>query len=269
MRNVGDVHAHLPDAVAHLAHREGVVEVLGVGRVHREGRRVAEVAARGDLLGCDPGVDRGGGLLDLGFEAVGQFVFGQDGVHLRIVVAGQSQPLDQLAHGALASGLPVGDADDDLLAVADVGVVALREVDVHRHAARVGPYEDLVGADLGDAHIGLAVALDDAGDLALHTSVPSAVDDGNLDTVAVEGVGRVALIDEYILLEPLDADEDRARGGHVGDAFVMGQMLPRKAVLFTGALLDDALLEELSENLECLAATLLRGTARDRGELLE
>ena len=77
--SVGDVHADLPHAVAHPAHRQRVVEVLGVGRVHGEGHRVAEVAPRGDLPGRDPGVDGPGGPLDLLLEAVGEFVFGQNG----------------------------------------------------------------------------------------------------------------------------------------------------------------------------------------------
>ena len=124
MGDVGDVYADLPDAVLDLAHRECVVEILGVGGVDGEGRHLAEVAAPGDFAGRDVPVDGCGGLLDLGFEAVGEVVFGQDGVHLGIVVPGDSEAFDELPDGAFASGLPVDDAHDDLLAVAHVGIGA-------------------------------------------------------------------------------------------------------------------------------------------------
>ena len=267
--HVGDVHADLPHAVLDFTHRQRVVEVLGVGRVHREGHDLPEVAPFGDLLARHPGVDGFGGLFDLRFEAVGQFVFREDGVHLRVVVSGHAQPLDQLAFGALAPGLPIDDADHDLLAVPDVGPGALREVDVHRHAARVGPHEDLVRADLRHAHIGLAVAFDDAGDLALHLSVAAAVHRHDLHAVAVQGVGRIALVDENVGFHPLDLHVDRTRGGHVGHALVVGQVLLGEAVFFAGALLDDPLFEEAVEDFERFAAALLRGASRRRSEVFQ
>ena len=269
VRDIGDVHADLPDAVAYLAHREGVVEVLGVGRVDGEGHDLAEVAAGGDLAGRDAAVNGFGRLLDLRVEAVGEFVFGQDGVHLRVVVAGDAEPFDQFAHGALASGYPVDDAYDDLFAVVYVGVVAFREVDVYGHAARVGAYENLVGAHLGDAHIGLAVAFEDAGDLSFELPVAAAVQDRDLHAVAIKGVARVAWVDEDIVLEPLDAHVDGSRLCHVGYPFVMGPVLLREPVFLARALLDDPFIEEPSENLERLAPTLFRGAARDRGEVFQ
>ena len=81
MGHVGDVHAHFPDAVLYFAHRQRVVEVLGVRGIDREGRDTPEVAPLGDLFGRDAGVDGLGGLLDFGFEAVGKLVFRQDRVH--------------------------------------------------------------------------------------------------------------------------------------------------------------------------------------------
>ena len=267
--HVGDVHADLPHPVARLAHRQGVVEVLGVGRVDGESHRVAEVAAAGDLLLGDAAVDRGRGLLDPGFEAVGQVVLGQYGVHLRVVVARQTQSVDQLARGALAAGCPVDDAHDDLLAVAHVGVGALREIDVHGHAARVGAHEDLVGPHLRHAHIGLAVALQDRDDLALGLAAAAALDDDRLHAVAVERRRGVALVDVDVLLHALDPHVDGAALRHVGDALVAGQVAGREAVFFPRALLDDPLVEEAAEDLERLVAPLLRGAARGRGELLE
>ena len=167
VRHVGDVHADFPHPVADAAHRQRVVEVLGVGRVDGESGRRAEVAPGGDFLFGDAAVDGLGGVFDLRLEAVGEFVFGENGVHLGVVLPGHAQHFDQLAHGALAAGLPVDDAHDDFFALAHAGVFALGEVDVHRHLARIGPHEYLVGAHLGHADVGFAAALDDAGDFAL------------------------------------------------------------------------------------------------------
>ena len=169
-------------------------------------------------------------------------------MHLRVVVARHAEPFDQLAHGAFAAFGPVGDADHDLFAVPDVGIGALREINVHRHAARVGPYENLVRPDFGHAHVGLAVAFDDACDLALHLPVAAAVHDDHLHAVAVQGVGRVALVDEDVALLPFDLHVDRTRGGHVGHALVVGQVGLHQTVFFARALLDDSLFEEASED---------------------
>ena len=248
MGHVGDMHAHFPDAVLYFAHRQRVVEVLGVRGVDREGRDTPEVAPLGDLFGRDAGVDGLGGLLDFGFEAVGKLVFRQDRVHLRVVVARHAQPLDQFAHGAFAAREPVGDAHHDLLAVAHVGIGALREINVHRHAARVGPYENLVRPDFGHAHVGLAVAFDDPRDLALQLSVAAAVHHHDLDAVAVQGVRGIALVDEDVALLPFDLHIDRTRGGHVGHALVVGQVGLHQTVFFACALLDDSLFEEASED---------------------
>ena len=126
-----------------------------------------------------------------------------------------------------------------------------------------------MGPHLRNADIGLAAPLDDARHLALHLAVARLVEDGHLHAVAVQGVGRMALVDEDILLEPLDADVERAARGHVGDAFVVGQVGVRQAVLAARALLDDALVEEPLEDVERLAAPLLRGASRDRSQVLE
>ena len=269
VRHVGDMHADLPDAVPDPAHRKRVVEVLGVGRVHREGRYLPEVAACGDLLGGDAAVDGLCGLLYFGVEAVGQLVFGQNGVHLRVVVARHAEPFDQLAHGAFAAFGPVGDADHDLFAVLHVGVLLFREVDVHRHAARVGPHEDLVRAHLGHADVGFAAAFDDARDFAFEFPVAAAVDGHHLHAVAVQGVGRVALIDENIVLLALDPHVYRTARRHVGDAFEVGQVLVREPVFLAGALLDDAFVVQASQYLERFAASLFRRAARSRREVFE
>ena len=50
MAHVGDMHAHLPEAVLQLLDGQRVVEVLGVLRVDGARERVAEVLALGIVL---------------------------------------------------------------------------------------------------------------------------------------------------------------------------------------------------------------------------
>ena len=126
-----------------------------------------------------------------------------------------------------------------------------------------------MGPDFGDADIGFAAPFEDARDLALELSVAAAVDDGHLDAVSVERVARIAGVDEDLLFEPFDRDVDGARLGHAGNSFVEGAVLLREAVLFARALLDDPFVEEPAEDLEGLAAALLRGAARYRCEVFQ
>lgn len=129
------MYAHLPYAVFDLADREGVVEVLGIRRVDGEGRYLAEVAPGGVIGFGDRRRNGLGRIFDLLLEMVGQAVFGQDGVHLGIVLSGAAQYLDQLSGGAFGTQRPVRDADHDFVAVLYVRVVPLGEIDVHRHGA--------------------------------------------------------------------------------------------------------------------------------------
>ena len=84
-------------AVVQLAERQGVVEVLGVGRVDGEGEDLAEVlAACAVLVGDDVG-DEVGGVLHLFLELVGEAELRQDGVHFGIVLAGHAQDVHNVA----------------------------------------------------------------------------------------------------------------------------------------------------------------------------
>ena len=269
VRNVGDVDADLPDAVSQPAHRQGVVEVLRIRRVHREGRDGAEVAPFGVVPLRDAAVDRGGGLLHFGLEAVGKVVFGQYRVHLRVVLARRAEDFDQLARRAFAARSPIRDAYGDLLAVLHVGVLPLGEVDVHRHLARVAPHEDLMLAHLGHAHIGSAAAFDDADDLPFGRAAPSRAGDDHLHRVAVEGVDRIALVDEDVLLQLRHPHVDRSARSHVGRARVAGKVPRREAELLAPRRFGDPLREQFFDDPARFAAPLLGGAARGRGEVLE
>ena len=136
------MYADLPYAVARLADRQRVVEVLGIGRVDRECGHAAEVAARGALLVrylAAHGLGRRRYLL---VETVRQIVLGQNGVHLSVVIARRTQYIDDLALGQARALVPRYDAHGHLVAVAHVGIELLGEVYVDGDALRVGRDED-------------------------------------------------------------------------------------------------------------------------------
>ena len=269
VRHVGDVHAHLPHSVAEAADRERVVEILRIGRIDREGGHGAEVAAPGELLGVDAAVDGLRSPLHGLLETVGQVVLGQYGVHLGVVVARGAQHLHQFARGVLAAGSPIRDADHHLVAVLHVGTVAARHEDVARHAARVAAHEHGVRRHLGHAHEALAAAPHDAHDLAFVGAAAARAGEHHLHGVAVEGVERVARIDEHVLFAPLDADEDRTGRYGLRRARHAGQVAGREAVLLAPAGFEHPFGHEGLHGLARGAASLLRGAARGRCQVLE
>ena len=96
-RNIGNVHTHFKIPVRKFLIGEGVVKVFRVGGVDGEGEGVPKVAAVLDI-GSRNGVRNGiGGVFHLFFESIGEAVFGQDGVHLGVVVAGGAEHIGQIA----------------------------------------------------------------------------------------------------------------------------------------------------------------------------
>ena len=116
MGHIGDMHSDLYVAVLELAVREGIVEVLGVGRVNSEGGHLAEVPALGYVLGgylVRYGLSSG---LHLGLETVRQAVLGQDGVHLGVVGTRLAQHIYDAACRSRSLPRPVGHDDGGLQA---------------------------------------------------------------------------------------------------------------------------------------------------------
>ena len=151
VRHVGDVHAHLHVAVLQHTVGEGVVEVLGVGGVDGEGEHIAEVATRGYLLFRRLAYLLGL-VLGLLRELQGEVVFGQDALHLHVVVAGLAEAFDHLAHGVVHPLGPVGHLHQHLLAVLGAAEVVDVDEDVHVHRARVADHEGEALLLLDDAH---------------------------------------------------------------------------------------------------------------------
>ena len=257
------------DALSIRKIEDGVWEVLGVRRVDGEGRYLAEVAPGGIIGFGDRRRNGLGRIFDLLLEMVGQAVFGQDGVHLGIVLSGAAQYLDQLSGGAFGTQRPVRDADHDFVAVLYVRVVPLGEIDVHRHAPGIHLDEDGVVAHVGRAHVLLAAALHDAGDLAFEGPGVGAAGDDELHAVAVQSIQRIALADIYVVFELLGADIHRSCRDHLYDALLTGTLLAAETVLFLPALLDSALGEQFRDDFTGTKTALLGGAARGRSQMLE
>ena len=101
MRHVGDVHSHLPEAVAETAYRQGVVEVLGVVRVDGAREDLPEVLPALEVFVGYLGRNLLGGVLHGLGVLVGQSVLCEDRVHLDVVVALLAEHIDHFAHGVL------------------------------------------------------------------------------------------------------------------------------------------------------------------------
>ena len=86
MAHVGNVNTNLPVAVLEFLNRQGVVKVLGIGGVNREGGHVAHVTATGDFLGGDSRLQEFGGLGHILGILVWQSKLGKDGMDLGIVL---------------------------------------------------------------------------------------------------------------------------------------------------------------------------------------
>ena len=109
---------------------------------------------------------------------------------------------------------------------------------------------------LGNADIGFGAALQNLGNLALQTTVTTSVHYDHLDTVALQCPHRIALMDKYILFQPLDLDVDRAAGNHIAHTLVVGQVAICQTVFMTGALLDNPLVVEAIQNLQRLTLSV-------------
>ena len=105
--DVGDMDAHLEVAVVQLAEGQGVVVVLGVGRVDGEGEGLAEVLAAGAVLVGDFVGNGIRGVLHGLVELVRKAELRQDGVHFGVVLARHAQDVHDVADGAGFAARPL------------------------------------------------------------------------------------------------------------------------------------------------------------------
>ena len=147
---IGDVYAHLHVAVGQRLEREGIVVVLCIFGVDGESGDGAEVLSafiiflgrREDVLGL---------FLGLWREVEREVVFGEDGLHLHVVVARAAEPFDDASHGVVHALWPVGHLHQGFLAVGGSGQFVERDEDVHNHRTAVAHQEGKAVLPLNDS----------------------------------------------------------------------------------------------------------------------
>ena len=216
--DVRDVDADLVIAVREGLERQGVVVVLRVGGVDREGIGVPEVLAAFQVLFGNLFGNLVGGILDLLLEAVGEAVFREDRMHFRVVLARHAEDVDDVAPGADLVAVPVVHDDGGLHAgpAAHLDGLLLVDGDVVGHVAALHQDPGLGADEVEDADEGLGVALEDFDDLAFAAAVTAVLlEDRDADGVAVEGVLRARRLDVDILILTLYDDENESVAGHL------------------------------------------------------
>ena len=269
MRHVGNMHTNLPTTFGQLADRQRIVEVLSVGRVDREGRHIAEIATLGIVLRRDLALDLLGRLDHSIIELIGQVILRQNCVHLRVVVATHTQHIANATLRALAAVGPIDDMHHHLLAITQIGILAFRAVDIHRHLARIDLDKYLMIHHLRRTDITLRIALDDLRDLALGHACAVLARHSNAHTVAVQRIARIAAVDIDILLHTLNRDIDCTRRNQIGNTLIRGHCASCQTEFLTRAGLNNPL---SNKPFECIARSVTAitiGTARNGSQLLQ
>ena len=187
------MHAHLPAPIGELAQREGIVIVLGIGRVDGERGHVAHIVAAGHLLVGDAGLDALRRALHVGRILIRKAKFGEDGVNLGIVLAGAAQDVLDGADWAVGVLGPLDDAHDGLVASGATRQFVERDKDVGGQELAIGGKHSVVLLHIEGAHKHLLFALHNLDDLGLGLHAGTHRADVHHHAVTVEGVHRVAL----------------------------------------------------------------------------
>ncbi len=255
--DVGDVHAEHPGRAVFFVSRvelddaDGIIEVLGVGRVDGDDEVFGEVFA----VGGDGFADAFGGVACLVGDVLGEGHGQAEGVHdrvgLDIGLAGFAQDLRDDALGEFVVGrLAVGQQlDDDLGVLGGVGAADVSDEDRIAECSTVGDDDPELAFARECAGVASLSALDDFDDDACEgRAVPAGGaaflvgEDLGSDAVAGHGVGgvagrdeQVAVLDELVGHEeaeavgvlPEQADDELARRGEADRAFIAAHDLPK------------------------------------------
>ena len=199
IRHVGDVHAYLPMAIGQLLERNGIVEVLGVGRVDGDGEDVTEVLPFLDfrLLNLS------GYLFSFLFDLLRKFqrivVRQQDRFHLHVVVAWIAQHPDDFAKGVARVLRPVHQVHHYLLTVAGTVQLALGHKDVDRYRIHVGCHKHIPVRDVQHPHEVGTFPLKHLHNLTFGLLALALRKHGHLHPVPMQGLSGVACRNEHII----------------------------------------------------------------------
>ena len=195
--HVGDVHTHLPSAVAHGAYGKRIVEIFGIAGVDGESGNGAEIFAAGNFGRRDARLEMLRGALDGLRIAVRKSVFGQDGVHLGVVFSLGAENIHHFAHRTLAVFGPICDLNDGFVA----GFSAVEGVGGDKNVGGQSAFVDqkgVIALYMEASHEGFASAADDFGHFCLASVSAAAGQHGDTHVISVECVVGVAFCHEDI-----------------------------------------------------------------------
>ena len=200
------MYADLPHAFACRANRERIVKVLCVHWVNCECGDVTEVLTLCYLFLGYVCRQLGSGLLDSLGVLVRQAIFGQDGVHLGIVLSALAKYVNDLAHGVLAVQWPFKELDNGFVAVLATLEQVLWNEYVVRHKAVLGNEESVVLLYVQFADECVMHTLYNLHHLAFASTASAAGEERHAYKVVGECVCRVALADEHRLTAVLGVE---------------------------------------------------------------
>ena len=171
-------------------------------------------------------------------------------MHFGVVVAALPEYVEDFAPGALHCFGPFGDVHQHLLSVLVGMSLFQRDENVYGDLARIDLHEGEARREFHYAHIVAVGALENLEYLPFGNAALARTGDDEFHSVAVEGVGRVARGDEYVVVEPLHGHIHRARGEHVDHTFVGFPVeIGPEAVLAVHHLLHHALVDQRVDHL--------------------
>ena len=97
MCDVCNMYSDLIVAVFKAAERQCVIEVLCIGRVNGKCEHIAEIPASGQILRCYFLRNLIGRIGHCRLEAVRKGVFGENGMHLRVIFSRFSEYIDDMS----------------------------------------------------------------------------------------------------------------------------------------------------------------------------
>ena len=216
------MHAYLVVAVFQFAEAEGIVVVLGVRGVDGEGEGAAEVPAVRAVLVGDSVRDLIGGVFHFLGEAVGKAEFGQDGVHLRLILSGHAQDVHYMAVRSGFSALPAVYHGGYLHAF----LATLRHGygNVVGHGFGAHEHPGLLAHNVQDTHERLVAAFQHGDDFSAAAlgAAHLFLGNGYPHQIPVQGPAGFGGLHVHILFLPLDAHEHKALARHQGRSHVFG-----------------------------------------------
>lgn len=192
MAHVGDVYTDFPVAVLEFLNRQGVVKVLGIGRVDGERGHIAHIDALGNLLGGDARLQGFGSLGNVLGILVGQAKLSQDSMNLGIVLTSHTQHVNHLADGRVGILGPVHNLDDHLVTGLAAGKFVERDEDIGGQELAICCQLGKILQHLQGADKHLLLALQDSHHFGLGFHAVARRPDVNQHTVTVQGMHRVA-----------------------------------------------------------------------------